>query len=374
MTKIFSKEDTLAIKGIAILLMFYHHSFLKMERFEKYTISSLIFSDQQIVYLAQFCKICVGIFVFLSAYGMTFSYRKKSLEYDLSRKECTAITVRRYLKMMSGYWFIFVLVQIFAFFYDRERIFDKYSGGVIEGGGKFFCDMMGLSDLFRTPKFIPTWWYMSLAIVLIFVMPFLLRGYAKIGALMVPLAVLLPRALHLQWDESDLLRWMLCIMLGIWFADRNIFERIMEWKLAQRKWVRVGIFLIAIMGLLACIKIRQSGFGEEFMDIMDGVVPAYVILFSYLYVVQIKYLRQVLMFLGKHSMNMFLTHTFLRAVWFDEYIYAWNNVALIVLVLTLTSLALSIVIEFLKKILHYNALTDQITQRAVAYIYGSKTF
>lgn len=374
MTKIFSKEDTLAVKGIAILLMFYHHCFLKMERFENYTISSLIFSDAQIVYLAQFCKICVGMFVFLSAYGMTFSYRKKSLEYDLSRKECTAITMRRYLKMMSGYWFIFVLVQIFAFFYDRERILYKYSGGLWAGGGKFFLDMIGLSDLFGTSKFIPTWWYMSLAIVLIFVMPFLLRGYAKIGGLMVPLAVLLPRALHLQWDKSDLLRWMLCIILGIWFADRNIFERIMEWKLSQKKAVRVGIFLLSVIGLLVCIKVRQSVFGEEFLDIMDGVVPAYVIVFCYLYIIQIKYLRQVLMFLGKHSMNMFLTHTFLRAVWLDKFIYAWNNVVLIVLVLTLTSLALSIVIEFLKKILHYNTLTEQAVQRVVTYIYGSKTF
>ena len=109
----FTKRDTQAIKGVAILMMFFHHCFLKMDRFDEYGIISTPFTSQQLIYFAQFCKICVSIFVFISAYGITLSFRNKNQTYMLDKQETTALVCRRYLKMMNGYWFIFILVMVF---------------------------------------------------------------------------------------------------------------------------------------------------------------------------------------------------------------------------------------------------------------------
>lgn len=365
----FSKEDTLAVKGIAILLMFFHHNFLKMERFETYVIDGRPFSPETIVYLSQFCKICVGMFVFLSAYGMTLSFQKKSMDYTLTRKETIELTMRRYFKLMFGYWFIFILVQLFAVFYDPQRILSKYGGeGKIAFIGKFGLDMLGLSDLFGTPKFIPTWWYMSLAIVMIFVMPILLGGYRRFGgAVLAGLAVLLPKALGL--DETDLVRWLLCIVLGIWFADKDILVRLKQWQITDNKYFSKGCkFILGTLGLYLLVVLRQSVFGADYMFLLDGIVPTYVIWYSYEFITGIRYVRNVLMFLGKHSMNMFLTHTFIRAVWFDEFIYSWKYVGLIMLALTVTSLMLSIVIEELKKLVRYRTWTGKLTEKLVNFM------
>ena len=54
-------------------------------------------------------------------------------------------------------------------------------------------------------------------------------------------------------------------------------------------------------------------------------------------------------YVGKHSMNMYLTHTFIFAYFFPDFIYGFKHPALIFLALFTTSLLLSICIEFVKR-------------------------
>ena len=72
----FDKNDTLAIKGIAIMFMIQHHGFLSPDRFEGLTVSFTPFSQTFIVTISNFLKICVGMYVFLSGYGLTVSLKK----------------------------------------------------------------------------------------------------------------------------------------------------------------------------------------------------------------------------------------------------------------------------------------------------------
>ena len=62
------------------------------------------------MYIAKFLKICVGMFVFLTGYGMLASVKTKSLDDKAMRK----YTVNRYLTMMMGFWLIFLLVHILS--------------------------------------------------------------------------------------------------------------------------------------------------------------------------------------------------------------------------------------------------------------------
>ena len=69
-------------------------------------------------------------------------------------------------------------------------------------------------------------------------------------------------------------------------------------------------------------------------------------------------ISNVLMFIGKHSMNIFLFHTFIRSYLFSEFTYSFHHFALITLVLLLVSLAVSAVLELIKKYSGYNKLVS----------------
>lgn len=53
---VFSGDDSMKIKGIAIVLMMFHHCFGSADRFEAYTISFFPFSTEQFIRIASFLK------------------------------------------------------------------------------------------------------------------------------------------------------------------------------------------------------------------------------------------------------------------------------------------------------------------------------
>ena len=64
-------------------------------------------------------------------------------------------------------------------------------------------------------------------------------------------------------------------------------------------------------------------------------------------------------FVGKHSMNMYLTHTFIFCLFFPDFIYGFKYPILIFLALFTTSLLLSVCIEFVKKRIGFYKLLDK---------------
>ncbi|MBR4625341.1 MAG: hypothetical protein IKO56_07395, partial [Alphaproteobacteria bacterium] len=61
--------------------------------------------------------------------------------------------------------------------------------------------------------------------------------------------------------------------------------------------------------------------------------------------------ERTLEFLGKHSMNIFLFHTFIFSHWLKNFIYSPKNPLLIFLLLLGVSLIISVAIEWLKKLI-----------------------
>lgn len=72
-----TKDETNVCKGFAILLMFVHHLFSRPEVYADYSIRYFPFSYKTIISIALLGKVCVAIFVFLSAYGITVQSNKK---------------------------------------------------------------------------------------------------------------------------------------------------------------------------------------------------------------------------------------------------------------------------------------------------------
>ena len=72
----FTLNDTTKCKGIAIMMMLFHHMFLAPDRYKGFTLDFSPFAESSVNTFANFFKICVGVYVFLSAYGLTCSYNK----------------------------------------------------------------------------------------------------------------------------------------------------------------------------------------------------------------------------------------------------------------------------------------------------------
>ena len=115
----FTKKDTALVKGVAILMMLFHHCFESAGRYAGYDMNFFPLNESQTITIASFFKICVALFVFLSGYGIA-----KSLE-KTPQEGYTRQIGRRTFSLMSGYWFIFVLSIISSDNFVKDQLFDS---------------------------------------------------------------------------------------------------------------------------------------------------------------------------------------------------------------------------------------------------------
>lgn len=348
----FSKNDTLKIKGIAILMMYIHHFYLSADRYGKYAIDFFPLTEEMTVYIASALKICVAMFVFLTGYGMAVSYQ--------SKEQKVLYIKYRLFSLLTHFVFIFLLVQAAAF--PTGRLFEIYgkSGSSII---YFFIDMLGLARLFGTPTFIGTWWYMSLAVVLILLFPLLYKALEQLSEIAVLLIVLLPYMIGMDMS-ADLLRWIFPMLLGMYCAMNDCYSRIKEFEgMILGKRAGFAFFFLEIFIIAALIMIRQSEAGAYISVVIDGFLPMSITYFSLNYVAGIPVIGKLLEILGKHSMNMFLTHTLIRVTYFQDFSYGFGNAWLNILVFTIVTLILSLGIEQLKRAVRFDKITGIIGRK-----------
>lgn len=365
-----TKKDSLALKGIAILLMIFHHCFLDPGRFAGYTVSFAPFSQDFTVSLSYFSKIYVGIFAFISGYGLYLSFSKQ----PNTAKSASAWTVSRTIKTMSGYWFIYILALISTWIYADLPIKTYCTDGNIRGAFYAFLDFLGLASLFKTPTLNTTWWYMGAAILFIALVPCFTRLAKKIGYVpLVILIVMLPRLLKVGYPGSiNPYGFLLALLFGMLFAQYNLFTRMAQFQPLQNKtlWAVVR-FLFWLCALVICYLVCSRVERYQAWELHYAVAPLIFILFCKRYVVRIPVIQQLLCFFGKHSLNIFLIHTFIRFNFFTDFIYSFRYFWLITLVLFGISLGISIVLEWIKKGIRFDIFTHWLctkTEKAVNQI------
>ena len=360
----FTKEHTMQMKGIAIIILLFHHCFLNAQRwatvpYEKlattkgwgyYPISFAPFSSHTIQYLASFSKICVAMFVFMTGYGMWVSYESQKKKTTMSN-----YIKKRMVTLMTGFLIIFVVTEILAI----------PTGRFIEVYGHDFCsvvymiiDALGLAKLLGTPLFCLTWLYMSLAIVLIMIFPFVHSIMEKYQWVVVVASIIVPRACGFG-QSTDLFRYLLAYTLGMYFAQHDLLARIKEKFMEQNVAGKLLSLIVSLIGLAVIIKCRQNAWiGWKYLDFWDGFAAMYMIVISYIYILNGKWIVKGLGFLGKHSMNIFLIHSFYRDVFFHEFTYSFYYAWLDYIVLMAISLVTSIVLEWFKKLIRYEKFID----------------
>ena len=360
----FTKEHTMQMKGIAIIILLFHHCFLNAQRwatvpYEKlattkgwgyYPISFAPFSSHTIQYLASFSKICVAMFVFMTGYGMWVSYESQKKKTTMSN-----YIKKRMVTLMTGFLIIFAVTEILAI--PTGRFIEVY-GHDFRSVVYMIIDALGLAKLLGTPLFCLTWWYMSLAIVLIMIFPFVHSMMEKYQWIVVVASIIVPRACGFG-QSTDLFRYLLAYTLGMYFAQHDLLARIKERFMEQNMAGKLLSLIVSLIGLAVIIKCRQNAWiGWKYLDFWDGFAAMYVIVISYIYILNGKWIVKGLGFLGKHSMNIFLIHSFYRDVFFHEFTYSFYYAWLDYIVLMAISLVTSIVLERFKKLIRYEKFID----------------
>jgi len=360
----FTKEHTMQMKGIAIIILLFHHCFLNAQRwatvpYEKlattkgwgyYPISFAPFSSHTIQYLASFSKICVAMFVFMTGYGMWVSYESQKKKTTMSN-----YIKKRMVTLMTGFLIIFVVTEILAI--PTGRFIEVY-GHDFRSVVYMIIDALGLAKLLGTPLFCLTWWYMSLAIVLIMIFPFVHSIMEKYQWIVVVASIIVPRACGFG-QSTDLFRYLLAYTLGMYFAQHDLLARIKEKFMEQNVVGKLLSLIVSLIGLAVIIKCRQNAWiGWKYLDFWDGFAAMYVIVISYIYILNGKWIVKGLGFLGKHSMNIFLIHSFYRDVFFHKFTYSFYYAWLDYIVLMAISLVTSIVLEWFKKLIRYEKFID----------------
>lgn len=338
----FELTDTWVCKGLAIIFMLIHHLFADTETCKKYRIIFSPLSQTVVFDIAKICVICVAIFVFLTAYGITKKYGQNGdICKDGGGKSYLVI---RLSKLMCGYVFIYILSQIISYFTPRTRV-AVYGEDFVKRMYYTFVDLCGLANIYSRPTYNMTWWYMELAILLILIMPFICRMVDRVGGWTIIIMYLIPLIMHFSFP-GRFWNYILTAFLGTICAKEDIFERLSSY-FGEKIWIKFVKILIAL-GIIAIMSILFLK-RENIENLTDPIMSVTICWLGFELFSRTPFIGKCLAFIGKHSMNIFLTHTFIYYYFGERYIYSFRYFVLLIVVLLVSSLLLSIIIEELKK-------------------------
>lgn len=354
-----TKQESNVCKGIAIILMFVHHLFFHAE-WLAIELGPVFKTPEALALFAQNCKICVNIFVFITAYGTTKSFANDPMD-DIGVVLCK--TVKRYVSLLLSFQFVYIIGALLCPLSGRSW-FTVYSPSRMENLAFALADFMGLSYALGLPRYNSAWWYMPLAFFLILSLPWLIKLCRRYGAYL-----FLPFLLLLRWVQASdvLIRYFPVALLGILFAENQVVEKIKAGYSKARLLVKLAVCLICLV-VIKLTGILWQRFAMRQIDIYETVLCLAVCFLTVVVVAKIPYLNRAIAFLGKYSMNMFLFHAFIYQQWLYDFTYSFRYPVLIFLFLLLSMLVFSIAVEKLKKLLRLRKLGDVLADRLYAMI------
>lgn len=341
----FSKDDTKRMKGIAILMLLFHHLFYNANRIADNNVKFILFSQESIQYVAVLCRVCVWIFIFLSAYGWSLQYRKKE-NVTISK-----FILKKWLSLMQPFLFIYVCIAI-AYGITVKNLLDFYHNNIIH----MILDMFGWADFFGTPMLLGAWWYMCLAQIMIFLFPALYLFCQKLEWVSVPITFLILQSVASGIQSSyggAYVNYFIAAIFGIIFAQKEVLN---SWKNRASAGGRKIIETLAAVTVVIVALIIKEYVKPVDTYYLSGVFCAIAVLGISRVCCKMNeksILAKILKLLGTHSGNIYMIHAFFY-MYFPITVYWSRNVLVSWLSLIFIGLAFSYIIEWLKQNIGYN--------------------
>ena len=215
-----SKNDSNIIKGVAIILMMFHHLF-RLASFSKgYNTNFFPFTVNRMARLCTFFKICVSLFVFITGYGLLKNYKKN--------KNRQTFFIQRYFKIISPFWFVAIIYFIYTQLYNGKFINFFFSKNIYTGIFNVLINFLGLSGLVQTANYSGNWWYVGAALVFVFMVPLIYTASKKFGWFNTGLAiVIIPRILGISnFSTTTATPFIFTLYLGMLAEDTHLISKI----------------------------------------------------------------------------------------------------------------------------------------------------
>ena len=117
---------------------------------------------------------------------------------------------------------------------------------------------------------------------------------------------------------------------------------------------------IAPVAFVALFAIRNM---IPYGQLLDGVIAVFLAVTYKEFISNMKGLVRSLEFIGKHSMNIFLFHTFIYYIYFPDLIYWSRNPIMIYMTLLAACLCVSMMIEWLKRTTGFDGSVDRLIRK-----------
>lgn len=324
----FDVRSTDACKGVALLLLLWHHLFYARPEFGPLVQGAALLA-----------KVCVAIFVMLSGYGLAASLAPGTMPL-------AAFYRKRLPRIYLNYWLIAAIFIALGVLSGLRPVAAAFGTRPWLG---LALQLLGLDQyLVGGLGYNASWWFIGLIVPLYLLFPFLNDLTRKYGWWFLPLpAVLLVdrgfRVPMLQW-------WLFPFCLGIYAAQRNALS-LLSGRLAP-----LGGWRFALLGALAvaAAAARQTLFKGGVQ--IDAPFGAMLVMLTFEATRARPRLRAVLGFLGRHLFNIFLFHTFVYFYFWPRVIYAPGNPFAILALLLGVCLVVSLLIERAKSLLGFPRL------------------
>ncbi|WP_312887253.1 acyltransferase family protein [Clostridium lacusfryxellense] len=359
----FTKSHTQLAKGVAIVLMMIRHLFAFPERIQNVSYISMISFGNFGLYqnwsleffLGDFGNICVAMYLFLSGYGLCISSLRKD-------KFTIKDSIKKMMKFLINYWVVFIIFVPIGLIWFRGNT--GYHLSIVEFMANFFT----LSSSYNME-----WWFVRLYIELLLLFPFIksiLKGSVissvatSLGVYFLSIVVEViviktPQMSFLKTnffykDVMEILFWQMTFCTGFIIAKFNLFNYINE-KLTSKRLDKNSIYALTIIAIIV-VRIEFSSIckiiGKGNATYIDFIlVPTFILVCTNL--IQRFKSKNVFLVLGKHSTNIWLTHTFFCFYYFQRVIFLPKLSILILVWLSALSLGASTLINFILKKLQF---------------------
>ena len=265
----------------------------------------------------------------------------------LSVKKQVIYVKNHLLKLMFSYWFIYIIFAILGFAFGV-----KFYGAYDLNPIYFIIDFLGLANLFNTPTFNATWWFMSLIIILYIIYPILDKVLNYSPELLLSascLFLLLPENIS---NRAQIRSYLIVFVLGMYLSKINGIER-----LSNKLNTKIKLYLFCFLSLLCTAYIRHYYLNDSVN--FDSIFALVVVLISFAIISKIPILNRVLFQLGKYSASIFMFHTFIYSKFLRDFIYGFEYAPIIFIIMILLCYIIAVVLEWLKNILKINKLLEK---------------
>lgn len=339
---IISKKQTKMLQGIAILCMLGLHLFNRSNISNYYDVSLYINifgqSTPLLTIVSYSFDACVPIYLFCSGYGLFKNYMKDKKNYSYKN-------FKRILNLLYRFWIIMIITCIVGFFMGIKEV---YPGSIIN----FICNVLLLKN-----SYVGSFWFIQTYVLLVLISKYIFNmleryNYWKIIFVSFFLYII---AFFLEWRVLTipmleplnlfinaimlLLRSQFSFIVGGLFSYTNIFDK----KLMTIVNNNIFAFLLFMcVVLIRGIILRSMIFA-----------PFSAILFIILFCCnnnKFMIIEKILLYFGKHSTNMWLTHMQYYMIFASSIVFMSRNVFIIFGTLIILSLVSSYFVEY---ILHF---------------------